>query len=165
MDRQLRKKKFITVIAGICLVFTYGMIFSFSADNAEESSAISVKITDFLVQMYYRLIGGGTGQVIVDPTYVFPIEEVIRKLAHFTEYMLVGFLSYGIVILWMKNQITGFAIVLLQLVISGLMDEIHQYFVPGRYASVKDVLIDTAGGIAGIIFLVIIRKIKKLLSK
>ena len=31
----------------------------------------------------------------------------------------------------------------------GIIDEIHQYFVPGRHASVLDWLADTLGGICG----------------
>lgn len=163
MDRQLKKKKIITFLAVVGLFLVYGMIFSFSADNAEESSAISAKVTDFLVQMYYKYTGGQA--VVAETVEGLPIEEVIRKLAHFTEYMLVGLLSYGIAVLWMEKQLTCFLLVLLQLIVSGAFDEIHQYFVPGRYASVIDVVIDTAGGIAGIILLTILRKFKKLLSE
>lgn len=159
MGRQLKKKKIITAIAGLCLIFVYGMIFLFSSDNAEESSVISVKITDFLIQVYYKFAGGGGELAAVNPAYMFPIEEIIRKLAHFMEYMLVGFLSYGIAVMWIEKQRTGFWLVLLQLVVSGTLDELHQYFVPGRYASFTDVLIDTAGGVAGILILYLIRKV------
>ena len=35
--------------------------------------------------------------------------------------------------------------------LSAACDEFHQYFVPGRYASVADVLLDTCGGAFGML--------------
>ena len=153
--RQFKKKIVLTIIAAVLLVGCYYMIFMFSADNAEESSNLSQKVTKMLVKLYYRLTGGGSGQAAgVVPLADDALEGMIRKLAHFTEYMMVGFLSYMIAAMWMQRRRIGFMIVVIQLVISAAFDEFHQYFVPGRYASVKDVLIDTAGGIAGILFMI-----------
>ena len=73
----------------------------------------------------------------------------------------MGLLSYSIVVLWYKPLWRGRFFVLLQLVISAGMDEFHQYFIPGRFASFKDVLIDTAGGIAGILVIIILCKIRE----
>lgn len=42
------------------------------------------------------------------------------------------------------------AIALLTCVLYAISDEVHQSFVPGRGAQVKDVLIDSAGAIVGI---------------
>ncbi|MGB5540538.1 MAG: VanZ family protein, partial [Gammaproteobacteria bacterium] len=41
----------------------------------------------------------------------------------------------------------------------GVLDEIHQYFVPGRQADVLDVLADVSGGLlgAGLMFLLLRR--------
>ena len=38
--------------------------------------------------------------------------------------------------------------------LSAAGDEFHQYFVPGRYASFADVLLDTCGGTFGMFFCV-----------
>ena len=38
-------------------------------------------------------------------------------------------------------------------------DEFHQYFVPGRSAEFKDVCIDTAGALAGLMILYFILKV------
>jgi VanZ family protein len=40
--------------------------------------------------------------------------------------------------------------------VSAALDEIHQLFVPGRYGSIADVLLDTCGGIFGILLCVLI---------
>lgn len=156
MNGQIRKKKIVTAIAAVCLLFVYTMIFCFSSESAEESSALSRSVMDFLVDIYYKVMGG-SGEAAVIDTQAVPLEKIIRKSAHFTEYMAVGFLSFGIAVLWIKKLWYGIGIVILQLLISGTLDELIQYFVPGRYASVKDVMLDTAGGMAGILIILLVK--------
>lgn len=162
MEKQLKKKIVLTVIGGILLLFCYYMIFMFSADNAEESTGISRKVTDMLMRAYYKLFGGSSAPVVPAGEYVGLVyEDAVRKLAHFVEYMAVGFLSFGILMMWISAWKKGAGMVLIQLLVSAALDEFHQYFVPGRYASVKDVLIDTAGGIMGIAIIVCTKGIKR----
>ena len=159
---ELKKKKLYTIVAVILLAAMYIIIFNFSADSGDESSDISARIADFIYKIYYKIVGSGTGapvEAVVEQAD--PLEAFIRKLAHFTEYLCVGFLSYGIMLMWYKHKWKGRGLVVLQVFLSGALDEFHQYFVPGRWASFKDVLIDTAGGVAGILLLVgINRKIR-----
>ena len=162
--QQLRKKKIITIVAAIFLVLVYTMIFRFSSENAEESSVASEAVMDFFVKLYDWFTGGdndGSGLMGLQPV---PLESSIRKAAHFIEYMAVGFLSFGIAVLWIKKLWHSISLVLIQLVLSGAFDELHQYFVPGRYASIKDVVIDTIGGMAGICIILLVRWCRKLAS-
>lgn len=159
MDKKLRNKKILTVFAGILLTATYFMIFIFSADDAESSSNISLKVTNMLISIYHSLLGIGN-QAPPDVVAV-AAEGGIRKLAHFMEYMMLGFLSYGIAVMWIKSKWKGFLIVTIQMLLSGGLDEFHQYFVPGRNANVKDVLIDTAGGIAGMLVILGVKGIQR----
>ena len=76
------------------------------------------------------------------------VHHALRKLAHFTEYLVLGLLlvraldepgrSFGRIVLW--------AIVLATLLAIG--DELHQALVPGRTAAATDSLVDVAGAIA-----------------
>lgn len=146
---DIKAKKALTVISLILLIAVYCMIFALSADYGEESSNISRAVTGLFWRVYYSLfVGEGYGEAVI--TAVNNTEDIVRKIAHFMEYMAVGFLSFSIVVMWSDRLRKWFLIVLGQLVISAALDEFHQYFVPGRYASVKDVLIDTAGGVTGI---------------
>lgn len=140
-------KKIYTAIALILLVLLYIMIFFFSSENAEQSSDISVRVTKALLQIYYKIMGGGEGPAV--EYTVSSTEGLIRKMAHFTEYAGVGFLSYSMVAAWHGTVWKGQLFVVVQLIVSAGLDEFHQYFVPGRNAAFTDVLIDTAGGIAG----------------
>lgn len=160
---ELKKKKIYTIVAVILLAAMYLIIFKFSSENAEESSGISRRIAGFIYKIYYQVMGisrsgEAIGEVILQ---VSPLEAFIRKLAHFTEYLCVGLLSYRIVSMWYQPKWKGRMIVLLQVFLSGALDEIHQYFVPGRYASFKDVLLDTAGGVTGIILLSVWLDVRK----
>ena len=161
MERQLRMKKVITVIAVCLLIAVYIMIFLFSADDAAESSLLSVSVTRKLINLYYHFFSGNNNAVLTVPVVTDDAEAIVRKMAHFTEYMAVGFLSFGIAVIWMQRIKAGIVAVTLQVFLSAGLDEIHQYFVPGRYASFRDVLIDTAGGIAGIMIVFLMYKIRK----
>ena len=161
MERQLRMKKVITVIAVCLLIAVYIMIFLFSADDAAESSSLSVAVTRQLINLYYHFFSGNNNAVLTVPVVTDDAEAIVRKMAHFTEYMAVGFLSFGIAVIWMQRIKAGIVAVTLQVFLSAGLDEIHQYFVPGRYASFRDVLIDTAGGIAGIMIVFLMYKIRK----
>ncbi|MDY2699840.1 MAG: VanZ family protein [Lachnospiraceae bacterium] len=157
----MRKKKIYTVVALIMLGMLYMMIFIFSAENGEESSQISTKVTKALLHLYYSIVGGGSGAGEQVAYLVSPVEGMIRKLAHFTEYAGVGFFSYSIIVLWYKPIWRGRLLVILQLFVSATLDELHQYFVPGRYAAFTDVLIDTVGGAAGVGIIVLWMRIWK----
>ena len=161
MERQLRMQKVITVIAVCLLIAVYIMIFLFSADDAAESSSLSVSVTRKLINLYYHFFSGNNNAVLTVPVVTDDAEAIVRKMAHFTEYMAVGFLSFGIAVIWMQRIKAGIVAVTLQVFLSAGLDEIHQYFVPGRYASFRDVLIDTAGGIAGIMIVFLMYKIRK----
>jgi VanZ family protein len=80
------------------------------------------------------------------------IHHIIRKCAHVTEYFIFGWLALrafrgggsGLRVAWALAAIGTAAAY-------ASLDEFHQSFVPGRTASVYDVMIDTAGGTLAII--------------
>ena len=74
--------------------------------------------------------------------------KTIRKTAHFFEFFLLGVLSSAALCL---HGFRHYAILSALCVLAvGGVDEIIQIFIPGRGPSFLDVLLDTAGGIAGI---------------
>lgn len=149
-------------MAVILLIALYIVIFCFSAEDAESSSKASVTVTKALLKGYYGIWGGGAK---VLPEMVLLLEGIVRKAAHFTEYLCMGLLSYSIVNIWYQPVWRGRFLVVLQLIISAGLDELHQYFIPGRYAAFKDVMIDTAGGVTGIILFIIFKNICHLIKR
>lgn len=85
------------------------------------------------------------------------IHHITRKLAHFTEYAILGFLAARAFRASPRPAIytRWFLICATLIVVYALMDEYHQSFVPSRTASVTDSLIDIAGGLTA---LLVVRK-------
>ena len=77
------------------------------------------------------------------------IQFFTRKLAHFTEYAILGFLAARA----FRSSPRWFLISALLIVVYALLDEYHQSFVPSRTASIFDSFIDMAGGISALIFI------------
>ena len=75
---------------------------------------------------------------------------IIRKGAHMTEYFILFLLWYRVLVLYVDSKKAKFyALGLVFLYASS--DELHQYFVPGRSCEFKDVMIDTSGGLIGLL--------------
>ena len=68
---------------------------------------------------------------------------VLRKLAHITEYAILG------VLLFRATKAPAAAVVIG--VLYAVSDEVHQHFVRGRHAAWYDVVIDTVGVTIGVL--------------
>ena len=122
------------------------MIFSFSAQTADESGQLSMLVSEKVVLLLGKLTSGNldTAQVGV---YVDEIHFLVRKMAHFSEYFLLGLtLSLPLYV----YRLRGFWLVLAAGLFCAGLDEYHQMFVAGRSPALRDVAIDTAGSITGI---------------
>lgn len=73
---------------------------------------------------------------------------IIRKLAHFTEYFILGVLMYINIKDYQKSRSIIFSLALCTLY--ALTDEIHQLFVSERAFAFTDIFIDSFGAIVGI---------------
>lgn len=80
---------------------------------------------------------------------------IIRKGAHFTEYMILSFLIYNVITDYIKVNKKVYIYTILGVFVYAVTDEIHQLFVPGRAGMIQDVMIDTSGGLAGSLILMI----------
>lgn len=84
---------------------------------------------------------------------VAAIHFLMRKVAHFTEYAVLGLLSARAFKSSGSQFIERhwFQVALLLIVCYALLDEFHQGFVPSRTASLYDSTIDVAGGLAALL--------------
>ena len=87
------------------------------------------------------------------------------KYLHLVEYAVMGaLLAYGVGFPFKenKNKLRDFSVFA---VLCGAIDEIHQAFVPGRFASFADFLVDIVGCAVGLVVLILIGKfLKKITS-
>lgn len=121
------------------------IIFLFSAMEGEASASTSGIFLKALKKLAEEVSHKGfTEEALAN------LHLIIRKCAHFTEYALLGASIVYAFFYKFKERclliITSEAIAFLYAV----TDELHQYFVPGRYGTFSDVLIDSAGAITGI---------------
>jgi len=76
------------------------------------------------------------------------LPENSDKFIHTVAYMPLGFLFYMSLIKSGFGRY-GFALAMLLTVLYGVTDEFHQAFVPGRYATIGDVMADSIGALFG----------------
>ena len=107
------------------------IIFSFSSENGEQSKEVSEGVLSIIIEYLGNIVS----------------HNVLRKIAHFTEYAALGFCMSGAVYFtFNKNK---FYIPLIPCVLYAISDEIH-------------VFVDSCGSSVGIlIFLLIVFLIRK----
>lgn len=81
----------------------------------------------------------------------------IRKLAHFTIYMILGIAVMNYMNTYKMDNKRRIILTIIVGMLYATSDEIHQLFVPGRSAEVRDVCIDTLGVICGVIIATIVK--------
>ena len=134
------------IIAWMCLIFL------FSAQDGAASSSLSQFVSK-LFPFWPKDDSGGTGLLFG----FLPL----RKLAHITEYAVLGILfcryfkTYSLSV----KKIWGYAF--LCTIFYAATDEFHQLFVPGRAGSLLDVGIDGIGAAAGIFLSEIVSRMRK----
>lgn len=111
------------------------LIFIMSSFDATDSSNQS----NFIVNIISNILNIENARLL---------SLIIRKLAHFTEYLILGFLTINML---NKNDISKkYLLSILICIIYATSDEIHQIFVPGRACQIRDILIDSIGSITGV---------------
>ena len=127
-------------IFGVITVLWVGVIFSFSLQTGEDSGEMSMAVLTHVLELFF-----GT----CSPAELDVWHLVLRKCAHFSEYMILGIFSMltCLQIEWKRCIIRTFAFC------GGIaiLDEILQLFVSGRVGNAVDVLIDSAGAFVGIV--------------
>ncbi len=134
------------IIFGILLIVWLIIIFLFSSENAEKST----KTSDGFINTITNILN------IEKPKDKEKVSHIVRKIAHFTEYFILGLILFLNLRLYPINNKLIIGIILCMIYASS--DEIHQIFIDGREAKLLDVLIDTLGSAASLIILNLITK-------
>lgn len=110
------------------------LIFLMSSYNATESSEQSGVIVKFIANF-------------LNINNLESLSLIIRKLAHYTEYLILGLLVINL----LKDYHHKYLVIsIIICILYATSDEIHQLFVPGRSCQFIDIIIDTLGSITGI---------------
>lgn len=153
MDKN--KKQIIMLISWTALLLWLVLLFYLSDQPAAESDGLSKKVTEVIIETVGRLVpldieSSTTADLV--PRF----NHIARKFAHFGVYFVLGVLMMNSLRISGMRGRKAFILSIVFCVIYAVSDEVHQLFVPGRGAQVKDVLIDSAGAIVGIWLRIII---------
>lgn len=138
------------VIYTILLTLWMIMMFMFSAQTGTASDKTSGGITGAITQVVQNVFNIESSQT--EQLYK-TISKIVRKTAHFTAYALGGILAYCTYNSYKKIKLEDLKYIVIFMILYAISDEIHQYFVPGRSAEIRDVLIDVLGANIGILII------------
>ncbi|EIT86247.1 hypothetical protein A374_06596 [Fictibacillus macauensis ZFHKF-1] len=79
------------------------------------------------------------------------IEFFIRKLSHFSVYFLLAILLYRALAPHCKRLGWRFFFAWVVTIAYAASDELHQHFTPGRSMHAEDVMLDSFGGLVGLL--------------
>lgn len=129
------------------LVLWMALIFFFSSQVSNDSTATTNIVINILYKIYCMFVSPPKDLL----TFTEMVFKPVRKIAHFSEFAILGVLVY-INVKDFKNNKTILLSCLISLIYA-ISDEIHQIFVPGRACTLIDVLIDFSGSLVGILFI------------
>lgn len=157
------KNKIIIIFSWLLVLASMLMIYNFSAENAEKSTSTSEGVIVQILDIFME-------KEEITPPVIIKYQFPIRKVAHFGIYMLLGFCMLSAFEKTFKIKIwLNIVFSMISSVLYAISDEIHQNFSAGRGPSPKDVLIDSAGALCGILIfcalLAMLHKIEKHLKR
>ena len=150
------------VIFTLALIGCIAFIFSNSMKIASVSTVSSSRVLTLLQAALRRL--GHPALALGMPGVANRLtDHIVRKLAHFCEYMLEGFLLMLCMRVYTRQYIWHISVPMLGGVLTALTDETIQIFSPGRSSQVTDVWLDSAGVLAGILTALVLMALCRLL--
>ena len=151
------KNKILKFITGALVILWMIIVFLFSSETSDKTNNTSGNFTEKIVNIISNVINKSE---IEKEELVQKIEPYIRKITHYSLYTIGGSFIIISVIQYKKINEKNRIIISLGIgILYAISDEIHQYFVPGRSCTIKDVYIDSLGIATGICFILITNKI------
>ena len=143
----------VRTVTTILTVAVMIMIFCLSMETADysdkRSGVISAEIVRIIEPDYDRM------KPLEQKKIYDSVQYIVRKCAHFTEYMVLGFLIRLCLESWFGHRMNQYRILMLIGFGCGLSyacsDELHQLSIDGRSGQWTDVLVDSSGVLAGVI--------------
>ena len=173
-DVTKRKARLLLALYAACMLAIMAFIFFMSAQEGEESSAMSDAIAQWLLSLFVP--GFGSWEPAAQEQLFATLTLLVRKAAHMFEYAVLAVFatltfqqaaqvrrwaaagesagvnsSRGTLPSW-KHALAGFGLAAAY----AATDELHQLFVDGRSALAGDVLIDACGAAIGAVLVMLV---------
>lgn len=140
-------KHVIRYILIICIIVLCCKIFALSSQDGGVSAGTSRQFTEILLKTLGLECNDRTIEII---------NPVIRKVAHFSVYMLLGFLTMCTCETFKWQRVYKFDFSTMFAFVFACSDELHQRLVPGRSGEFADVCLDTVGTMLGVLIVLAI---------
>lgn len=164
MSAKKKNSKMIMRFVFLFLAIVWmGVIFLFSAQDSHKSSELSGHVTQTTQKTFFPKWSEYPKEKYT--AEMSTLEYFIRKAAHFSEYLLLGFLIAGFLSTFSISYIWVFLIAISASFLYAASDEWHQSFVEGRAMLLFDMLIDTIGSAFGSVIMIALHasiRLKKL---
>lgn len=137
-------------------------IFCFSSQEAVESKRTSSK---FIISVVDFFDFDNSMSQVEKEIIAEDLTFIVRKGAHFCAYAV-----FGVLLFWLLGEYNVLKTPQIIFSVSAVFlyacsDEFHQTFVKGRSGEIRDIVIDTLGGLTGVLLIklfgIIINRIKK----
>jgi hypothetical protein len=163
MDKKNIKRLVITIIMVIIMLASIGLTRLFTEQDGTQSNGESKGIANSMME---SLIKHDFPINRKDVFWTMTANMVVRKAAHFSEYLLMGLFLSVVLNIFIKRVWLTFSIATIVCIILAYLDEYRQGFIADRNPTWFDVRIDSYGAITGIIvttiFFIAYKKIKML---
>lgn len=117
-----------------------GMLFFFSGQNGVQSGELSMAVTRFILRILPEI-----------PLKIDTLHFYVRKLAHFSIFAAEGALLCGALLSSLRRLRPSAWITAAICAIMAALNEYHQSFKLGRSCELRDMLIDFAGALFGLL--------------
>jgi VanZ family protein len=136
------RKGAVVFLSWLSVIGWMSFIFLLSMQVGEDSAELSGGFVEFLSPFI---------KVFVPNASADTLHLIIRKMAHLTEFLILGILLVNALRQHFneKKEIYGLSFIIS--VLFAMSDEIHQLFINSRDGSIVDVLIDTFGIVIGLL--------------
>lgn len=143
------------VVFTVALIACIWFIFSNSMAVATVSTGSSGRVLAWMRIILRRLGQPGLAEHLT--------MHIVRKLAHFCEYTLEGFLLMLCMRVYTRRYVRHISVPMLGGVLTAMADETIQIYSPGRSSQVIDVWLDSAGVLAGILIALVFMALCRML--
>ncbi len=138
------------IIMIVLVVAWMGLIFKFSSDPGKISTHKSDSVIKAIQDISKNTLSNDKNKT------GFGYTVSIRKTAHVCTYLILIFVASTYIT---KSQLKSYRNAFIISFIYAVSDEVHQIFIPGRTATIRDVFIDMFGVVLGMCIVTIVLKI------
>lgn len=137
----MKKKLCIRTVFAILVIGIMAAVFLFSSQSGGDSNHLSQGILEHILSFFH---------ISADPLKLDQYNLVLRKIAHFSLYFLLGTGAMGFLLTTPLKKKYCFVLSLLFCVLFAATDEYHQFLLGTRNGNALDVLLDSMGAMVGV---------------